>query len=68
MEKRKMALNISNDDEDVAYLILPDHPGQGTSGVVAKQTSLRSLLEYVGPEIYLDFDEVGRLIGIEILA
>lgn len=68
MTKSKMKLKISEDDEDVAYLILPDHPGAGVSGVVKKQVRLHNFLEYVGPDIYFDFDENGKLIGIEILA
>ena len=66
--KSKMKLKISEDDEDVAYLILPDHPGEGVFGVVKKQIRLHDLLEYAGPEIYFDFDESGNLIGAEILA
>jgi uncharacterized protein YuzE len=63
-----MKLEISEDDEDVAYLILPGHPGRGTTGSVVKQTRLLNLLEYTGPDIHLDFDNDGNLIGIEILA
>ena len=65
---RKMTLTISDDDEDVAYLALPAHPGPGTHGAVAKQTRLLDLMTYVGPDLYLDFDQDGTLIGIEILA
>jgi hypothetical protein len=55
--------------EDVAYVSLPGHPGRGTSGVTRKQVRLREIYaDYVGPDLYLDFDEQKRLIGIEILA
>jgi uncharacterized protein YuzE len=62
-------LEISEDDADVAYLYLPSHPGKGTPGVVSKQICLSDEVEgYKGPEIYLDFDENGMLIGMEMLA
>lgn len=65
---RKMTLEVSADDDDVTYLILPDHPRDGVAGISGKQIRLRDLLEYVGPDIYFDFDEGGKLIGAEILA
>lgn len=46
---RKMALEVSADDDDVAYLILPDHPREGVAGISRKQIRLRDLLECVGP-------------------
>ena len=64
----KMMLKISEDDEDVAYLTLPKHSGQGTAGAVRKQEKLRDLIKYNGPDIHLDFDKEGNLIGIEIIA
>jgi hypothetical protein len=63
-----MTLSISEDDENVAYLALLDHPGRGEPGVVAKQIRLRDLVEYSGPDLYLDFDKNGNLFGVEILA
>jgi hypothetical protein len=68
MAEKQISLSVSADDQDVAYLYLPDHPGRGTSGVVAKQVRLSSLLTYTGPDLYLDFDEHGQLIGVEVLA
>jgi uncharacterized protein YuzE len=62
-----MTLTISDGDQDVAYLTLPGHPGQGTPSVVARQTRLRDLMAYAGPDLYLDFDKDGTLIGVEIL-
>jgi hypothetical protein len=69
MAKRgKIQLEISEDDEDVAYLKLPDHPGT-LPGVVRKTLSLREFIaDYSGPDLNLDFDENNVLIGVEILA
>lgn len=63
-----IVLTVSDDDKNVAYLALPDHPGRGTPGVTAQQRRLRDLMPYSGPDLYLDFDKDGRLIGVEILA
>lgn len=63
-----IVLTVSDDDKDVAYLALPDHPGRGTPGVAVKQMRLRDLTPYSGPDLYFDFDKDGQLIGIEILA
>lgn len=68
MTTGKITLTISDDDEDVAYLTLPKHPGQGTPGAVRKQTRLLDLVNYVGPDVFLDFDKDGNLIGIELLS
>jgi hypothetical protein len=68
MEKRAMQLEVSEDDEDVAYLRLPGHPGT-RPGVVKKTVNLRSVLgDYSGPDLNLDFDADNVLIGVEILA
>lgn len=57
-----------NEDGDMAYLFLPEHPGKGKAGVVTKQVSLHSVIaNYQGPEIFLDFDKNGVIIGIEFL-
>jgi hypothetical protein len=69
MELKRIELTISADDENVAYFKLPDHPGHGVQGIVAKQLRLRDLCgSYKGPDIFLDFDKKDCLIGIEILA
>ncbi|MFD1259680.1 DUF2283 domain-containing protein [Entomomonas asaccharolytica] len=50
----------------MAYLFLPNHPGK--SKIVTKQIALHSIInDYKGPEIYLDFDHEGEIIGIELL-
>ncbi|WP_411705599.1 DUF2283 domain-containing protein [Edaphovirga cremea] len=64
MEKIKLE---TNDDGDMAYLYLPKHPGKGIAGVTAKQISLHTVVEgYQGPEIFLDFDKNGVMIGMEL--
>jgi uncharacterized protein YuzE len=66
--KHPIQLSVSEDDEDVAYLFLPDHPGSGVQKAVARNVRLSSLVDYAGPDIYLDIDKDGRLVGLEILA
>jgi len=69
MNDKKIKLVLSADDEDVAYLYLPDHPGEGQAGCVSKQVRLSDLIAGLdGPDVYLDFDKNQKLIGIEILA
>lgn len=68
LRMKKMSLEISEDDADVAYLRLPGHPGTGSVGAVKKTIRLHDLMAYSGPDIYFDFDELGHLIGAEILA
>ncbi|NOT11154.1 MAG: DUF2283 domain-containing protein [Methylococcaceae bacterium] len=63
----KIILTVSEDDDDVAYLELPGHPGRGVSGAIGRQIRLLDLTNYVGPDIYLDFDSKGHLVGLEIL-
>lgn len=58
----------NNKDGDMAYLFMPKHPGKGIPGVTAKQISLHSIIpNYQGPEIFLDFDKSGEIIGMEFL-
>lgn len=67
MSKTKIKLE-SNKDGDMAYLFLPKHPGKSISGITAKQISLHSIIsDYHGPEIILDFDKSGEIIGMEFL-
>ena len=68
MKKMNFHLEVSKDDSEVAYLYLPTHPGRGTSNVVNSQISLAEKIDaYIGPNVYLDFDDTGCLIGIEVL-
>lgn len=63
----KFALKISEDDPDVAYLRLPSHPGGACK--MSRSVRLVDVLgKYAGPDVVLDFDEKGVLVGIEILA
>ena len=58
---------VSDDDQDVAYLRLPGHPGTAP-GVVKRTLCLRELVgNYAGPDVNLDFGEGDVLIGIEIV-
>jgi Protein of unknown function (DUF2283) len=69
MANGRIELKLSQDDSTVAYISLPDHPGSGTFGAVARQVRLLDLCGgYKGPDIYLDFDKENRLVGIEVLA
>ncbi len=58
-------LEVSGDDAKVAYLKLPTHPG----GLCKMSRSVRLvdvLGKYDGPDVVLDFDTRGVLVGIEI--
>jgi uncharacterized protein YuzE len=68
VRQRKIEVQTSKEDADIAYILLPEHPGRGTNGAVATQVRLSSILSYKGSEIYLDLDRNGQLIGLEILA
>ena len=60
-------LEVSEDDETVAYLRLPAHPGTKPR-VVKRSVSLREAIgDYEGPDVNLDFGEGNELIGIEIV-
>jgi uncharacterized protein YuzE len=60
-------LRISEDDASVAYLRLPTHPG--VTCKMSKSVRLIDVLgAYKGPDVVLDFDQSGVLVGIEILA
>ncbi|EDY16891.1 hypothetical protein CfE428DRAFT_5520 [Chthoniobacter flavus Ellin428] len=68
MPSGKFELKVTPSGE-VAYLYLPDHPGRDAKGVAVKQVSLKELLpSYDGATLYFDFDQDGRLIGVEVLA
>ena len=67
MSKTEIKLE-RNEDGDMAYLFLPKHPGKGKPGITVKQISLHSVIaDYQGPEIFLDFDKDGVIIGMEFL-
>ena len=63
----RFELQISEDDQDVAYLRLPSHTGETCK--MSKSIRLAELMgSYTGPDVVLDFDQDGVLVGIEILA
>jgi hypothetical protein len=64
--KKGIELAISIDDDHVAYLRLPTHPQRTCK--MSRSLRLRDVLPYEGPELVLDFDESGTLVGIEVLA
>jgi hypothetical protein len=65
--ERRFELKVSEDDENVAYLMLPAHPG-AIPGIVKRSVSLHELIDkYRGPDIGLDFNAEDELIGIEII-
>ncbi len=63
----RFELKVSDDDADVAYLRLPTHAG-GLSKLSRSVRLIDLMGKYEGPEVVLDFDEKGVLVGIEILA
>lgn len=64
----KFVLELSRGRHEVAYLKLPSYP----SGQICKMSKSVRLFDmigkYPGPDVILDFDEEGVLVGIEILA
>lgn len=63
----RFELQASEDSQDVAYLRLPSHPGELCK--MSKSIRLTELMgSYEGPDVVLDFDQEGVLVGIEILA
>ena len=63
----KIELEVSGDDDEVAYLKLPGHSGS-SPGVVKRTVSLRELIgDYSGPDLNFDFNENNVLIGVEVL-
>ncbi len=66
-ENNQMRLTVSPDDNDVGYVTLPAHPGPGVPGAVKRTIRLRTLLDYAGPDLNLDLDSEGNLIGVEFV-
>ncbi|MCF6300076.1 MAG: DUF2283 domain-containing protein [Proteobacteria bacterium] len=65
--KFKISKATKNDDE-VCYLMLPGFPKKPPNGFIKSQIRLAENIEkYKGPDIYLDYDDKGYLVGIEIL-
>ena len=60
----------ANWDEELeaGYIYLPDHPGAGTPGCVARCIDVFALDDRLrGLQIILDVDAENRVIGIEVL-
>ncbi len=56
-----------SDDGYAAYLTFPDHPGEAAHS--SRTVSLTKLMgDYDGPYILFDFDDQGKMIGVEVLA
>lgn len=56
-----------SEDGYAAYLYLPGHPGRGTR--VTRNVSLADVMgAFDGPYIVFDFDESGRMMGVEFVA
>jgi hypothetical protein len=67
MAKGKIELKIS-EGGSAAYISLPDHPANAVPGSVQKTLRLLDLHpDHAGPDVYFDFDNENRLIGIEVL-
>lgn len=64
MEK-KIRVQFEGEDAHTAYVALPGHRHE--PGIVSKTVILGELIDYKGPQIHLDLDKDGTLIGIEIL-
>ncbi len=64
-----MRLEASWDEElEAGYIYLPDHPGPGTPGCVARSIDVFALDQALrGAQIILDVDERNRVIGIEVV-
>ena len=63
-----MSSKIKVQKSETIYVALPDYPAEIVPGLVKKSVSLDDIYDYDGPRIQLDFDEEGRLIGVEIVA
>jgi len=63
---KKFELVLSEGKHEVAYLKLPTHPTEQWRA--SKSLRLFDLIgKYEGPDVVLDFDEQGVLVGIEVV-
>jgi len=66
--KQAIRVKLVGRNAATAYVALPGYPDKPIPGVVARTVNLDDLLpDFVGPRVHLDFNQDGRLIGIEIL-
>ncbi|SEW27877.1 hypothetical protein SAMN05421841_1981 [Chryseobacterium wanjuense] len=64
--QNKIIVKISEDDESVGYVYLPNELDEEKKKV-KKTINLSDVIDYEGVPIYLDFNEDGVLLGIEIV-
>jgi uncharacterized protein YuzE len=64
----RFKLEVSADDADVAYVKLPGYPVNEKFETSRSVRLFELLGKYEGPDVVLDFDESGTLVGIELLA
>ncbi len=65
---KRFKLQLSDGEHEVAYLQLPSYPVR-KDWRTSKSVRLFDLIgKYQGPDIVLDFDDDGVLVGIEVLA
>ncbi|HMP79130.1 MAG TPA: DUF2283 domain-containing protein [Pirellulaceae bacterium] len=64
----RIKIKARREDSDTVYIALPGYPDPVRPGVVTKSVSLDDIYDYDGPRVQLDFDESGKLIGVEIVA
>jgi len=65
--ENKIRIKLTSDAR-TAYVELPGHPVEIVPGIVKKSVSLDDIYDYEGARVQLDFDEKGKLIGIEVVA
>lgn len=64
--QNKIIVKISEDDESVGYVYLPNELDEEKKKV-KKTINLSDVIDYEGVPICLDFNEDGVLLGIEIV-
>ncbi|MFZ4932073.1 hypothetical protein [Chryseobacterium sp. Mn2064] len=62
----KIVVKISEDDKSVGYICVPNELDEDKEKV-KKTIELSSIIDYEGVSVYLDFNEDGVLLGIEIV-
>ncbi|BFO66705.1 hypothetical protein [Chryseobacterium sp. KCF3-3] len=64
--QNKIIVKISEDDESVGYVYLPNELHEEKKKV-KKTIDLSDIIDYKGVTVCLDFNEDGILLGIEIV-
>ena len=68
MDSKSIRLRTYDDDYHTAYLELADHPHELIAGIVGRTVRLQEIIrDYDGPSMSVEFNQQGRVIGIEIL-